>query len=526
MATMMEAPLQRKMARMPPALLKMQKDPPKALLKKMNSRAPPAPQRDVKDRAQTDVKHRWSSLKSRGAKDYAWAVAASGDAGYVQKNAALDACVRILEYSGSHDGSRLSPKALKELGCDDDRLSMKKLLVSFRSDFMREENIFEKTVSDSVVLSKASARMAEAFAGKSSVKIEEEIKIKHMPHETERLRVVVDLFPKTPYVKRLHDAIARGDVAAVERAARDGAGSSNNKSGEVAAFATMARSLHVAAARDGAFGAPATGVLESLANLGADLLAPDASGYTPLHVAAAIGNAYAVEAILKRSENIDGLNKAASRRCLAGFTPLELAFARRKDARELFASMLCKARAFDVTFGNGPMGIKLALVRHTVSDVPLAISKMQAYEAQNENPVKPYDPKPPPPPEPSLFAKKHRRSNSQPSQESLKTHRRVKSEIRQDIHPRTLQVTAMTPTCPAAFELEEGDQLLAVNGRVVACPTEKDFSNFTAALKQTSRPLRATFVAGNYPHLSIEDDPVLHLLLPLSPPPKTDDCLL
>ena len=48
----------------------------------------------------------------------------------------------------------------------------------------------------------------------------------------------------------------------------------------------------------------------------------------------------------------------------------------------------------------------------------------------------------------------------------------------------------------------------------------------TACHWKTRRPLHATFVAGSFPHLSVEDDPCVDLLLRFSPDPSdehTDD---
>ena len=115
--------------------------------------------------------------------------------------------------------------------------------------------------------------------------------------------------------------IARGDRARDARAVR-AAAVEGARGGPVGAFATMARALHVAAARDGAFGAPRAGVVELLVSLGADACAPDAIGATPLHVAAACGNASALAALLRSAtcDNDDG-DGAAEQAAARGATP-------------------------------------------------------------------------------------------------------------------------------------------------------------------------------------------------------------
>mmetsp|Transcript_21185 Transcript_21185/g.26371 ORF Transcript_21185/g.26371 Transcript_21185/m.26371 type:complete len:728 (-) Transcript_21185:237-2420(-) len=360
---------------------------------------------------------------------------------------------------------------------------------------------------------------------------------------------IIELYPRTRTVAALHRAIGRGDAIAVQNAAIRGAGSAG--SFEVGAFITMARALHVAAAHDGAFGAPAAGIIEALANTGADVCAPDALGYTPLHVAAATGNIKALKIILEYIQihhGNDGARRAAARRCHNGFTALEIALTRRRDMREFFASMLCRARAFDVIFPHGSLGIKLALVRHA----PLPsienkndndnISTTQPNNHQSRsNSFISETPPPPPPPPPSSAARNgthghHRRTISidQPSPKEqlqiklnqISYHRRVRSHDDHNLGkgkkypgPRTLQVASVTRECRALHDIEVGDQLLAINGTIIPCPDETEFPTLMAQLKEMSRPLRATFVAGNYPYLSVEDDSIITLLETISPRP-------
>ena len=400
----------------------------------------------------------------------------------------------------------------------------------------------------------------------------------------------IELYPKTRSVLKLHAAIALGDARAVRAAAEDGAAG-----GHVGAFATMARALHVAAARDGAFGAPRAGMVELLVSLGADACAPDAIGATPLHVAAACGNASALAALIRcasasleaaaddgrdeEQEADDAAKRAARLRCHAGLTPLEVALTRRRDARELFASMLCRARSFDVDFGSGPLGIKLALVRHVVSGPASASGAAPFGRDPRSRPG--FPPPPPPPPPPPLLSRRsrhspeaaskglaaaafrgHRRANSDGSsappldpraaakqsrrQRALeaeraasKSHRRVRShdnaadaETADDFcgprapPARTLLVSSVSPDCDARGLLEPGDQLLCLNGLVLAAPDEENFPALMARVKELRRPLHATFVAGSFPHLSVEDDPCVDLLLRFSPDPSdehTDD---
>ena len=383
----------------------------------------------------------------------------------------------------------------------------------------------------------------------------------------------VELWPETEAVLRLHAAIARGDARAVRTAAVEGA-----RGGPVGAFATMARALHVAAARDGAFGAPRAGVVELLVSLGADACAPDAIGATPLHVAAACGNASALAALLRSAtcENDDdgAAEQAASRRCHAGLTPLEVSLTRRRDARELFASLLCRARAFDVDFTQGPLRIKLALVRHTIP---------RSAPAGLFAPAPPTTRPPPPPPPPPLSLRRrpssqdgerpsalvamsparrrHRRTASDgsapwqddASRRAARHARRVRAvafnrgapvpppipEVGRKPHQdgpaddfcgprappaRTLLVSSVSSTSQARGLLEPGDQLLALNGLVLAAPDEGGFQQLMGTIKTLARPLRATFVAGSFPHLSVEDDPCVDLLTRFSPPPRPENC--
>ena len=382
----------------------------------------------------------------------------------------------------------------------------------------------------------------------------------------------VELWPETEAVQRLHAAIARGDARAVRAAAVEGA-----RGGPVGAFATMARALHVAAARDGAFGAPRAGVVELLVSLGADACAPDAIGATPLHVAAACGNASALAALLRSAtcDNDDGdgaAEQAAARRCHAGLTPLEVSLTRRRDARELFASLLCRARAFDVDFTDGPLGIKLALVRHTI---PRSAPAGGLFA-----PAPPSTRPPPPPPPPPLSSRRRRPSSedgerplvamSQPprrhrrtasdgaapwqddaSRRAARHARRLRSLARERGAPvpppipelrrksngeaaddfcgprappaRTLLVSSVSDSSQARGLLEPGDQLLALNGLVLAPPDEAGFQALMGRIKTLSRPLRATFVAGSFPHLSVEDDPCIDLLTRFSPAPRPEN---
>ena len=91
---------------------------------------------------------------------------------------------------------------------------------------------------------------------------------------------------------------------------------------------------------------------------------------------------------------------------------------------------------------------------------------------------------------------------------------------------RTLLVSSVSPDCDARGLLEPGDQLLCLNGLVLAAPDEENFPALMARVKELRRPLHATFVAGSFPHLSVEDDPCVDLLLRFSPDPSdehTDD---
>jgi len=72
--------------------------------------------------------------------------------------------------------------------------------------------------------------------------------------------------------------------------------------------------------------------------------------------------------------------------------------------------------------------------------------------------------------------------------------------------------------------LEPGDQLLALNGLVLAAPDEGGFQQLMGTIKTLARPLQATFVAGSFPHLSVEDDPCVDLLTRFSPPPRPENC--
>jgi len=540
----------------PAAILKAQSVPPPAV-RKSNETFHAVSKKLLS--SESSEPRRWQSLKTRGAKLYAWSVAARNDEAAGKKadprQAALAAAVRMLAYLGgggetasgssssAFDGQRLSSRALREVGIDD--IDVPGALASIRKQRNFEEKkafvkIFhtQKNAAKMTFLSKASAKAAEEFtlvhSSLATDREESPSSSSSAHHQSDdddsddeglvneegatpkmerNVKVVVSMFPETKAVRALHEAVGAGDVRRVEEVAKAYGGSSKS---EVAAFATMARALHVAAARDGAFDCPSRGVVDCVAtNLGADLLAPDALGYTPLHVAAAIGNSAAVSALLKLARRKNLLEKMVSRRCHMGLTPLEVALARRRDMRDLFASILCRARAFDVHFGNGPLGLKLALVRHSsLSKTSHAASVAKKISAQPP-------PLPPPssqkqqqpsqqcaPPPPSLVAKKH-------------ANRRVRSEdYVEEESPRTLQVTAIAAECPA-HELEAGDQLLALNGSVVACPDESAFPNIMAQIKHLPRPLRATFVAGHYPYLSVEDDPVISLLTPVSPVPDT-----
>ena len=85
-------------------------------------------------------------------------------------------------------------------------------------------------------------------------------------------------------------------------------------------------------------------------------------------------------------------------------------------------------------------------------------------------------------------------------------------------------MSCVSPDCAAKGLLEPGDQLLALNGLVVAAPDEDGFPVLMARIKTLTRPLRATFVAGSFPHLSVEDDPCVDLLERFSPEPRPETC--
>ena len=89
---------------------------------------------------------------------------------------------------------------------------------------------------------------------------------------------------------------------------------------------------------------------------------------------------------------------------------------------------------------------------------------------------------------------------------------------------RTLLVSSVANDCDAKGLLEPGDQLLALNGLVLAAPDEESFPRLMAAIKDLQRPLRATFVAGSFPHLSVEDDPSIDILARFSPEPRPEHC--
>lgn len=543
---------------------------------------------------------KWRSLKCRGAKLYAWACAAKlsgGSGGTGSSRRALEAATRMLEYLGLDDetlGSRLSKEALKELGAydypagedsagalmslllqrneDDDASSIASHLTTYR--FQRALDVGDEYSShgddnDDLlgessrggfgggVLSAASARAAAAYglndpdcdipaAPREVEYVEEEPALK--PERPPQRMVKLELFPKTKAVVILHDAISRGEERAVKNAVVLGAGSRNSR--EMGAFLTMARALHVAAARDGAFGAPGAGMVELLVSLGADVRAKDALGNTPFHVAAACGNASSLAALLRGPGGDEAAKQAAATRCHAGLTPLEVALARRRDARELFASILSRSRSFDVEFGHGSLGFTLALVRHNTpppaprrlrrrpvaqqpqiakaGDSPPAATPRERRRRQPPPPPKSGPPGqsksgPPghrrhlsdgspvliPPPSPADPPKRHRRNRSADDADSFNEH-----------SPRTLLVTNIAEDCDAFNELEPGDQLLSINGHVIACPDEAGFPALMAQLKGIPRPLQATFVAGSFPHLSVEEDPVVTLLERFSPAPK------
>jgi len=309
-------------------------------------------------------------------------------------------------------------------------------------------------------------------------------------------------------------------------------------------------------------------MIELLVSLGADACAPDALGATPLHVAAACGNASALAALLRcassqtssqnnatavakaeseaevaAAETADAAAKnAAAKRCHAGLTPLEVALTRRRDARELFASMLAQTRAFDVEFGPGPMGITLALVRHApaVRSQPAPHTGAQAEAAKPEAPIE------------ARAMKRgikalafaaggHRRLRSDGLATPTKqTHRRTKShddlasgESESDCDlathsPRTLLVSSVSNATRTRTDLEAGDQLLALNGILLGAPNEFGFPLLTKLIKSMPRPIRATFACGSFPHLSVEDDDCIDLLRRFSPPPKeahSDACM-
>ncbi|KAH8081030.1 hypothetical protein JL720_8925 [Aureococcus anophagefferens] len=194
----------------------------------------------------------------------------------------------------------------------------------------------------------------------------------------------IELYPKTRSVLKLHAAIALGDARAVRAAAEDGAAG-----GHVGAFATMARALHVAAARDGAFGRRARAWSSSWRPT-TRRSGPRGSGATR------------------------GSRRSKSR-------------SRGAAARELFASMLCRARSFDVDFGGGPLGIKLALVRHVVSGPASRPARRRSATRS-----RPGFPPPPPPPPPPLVSRRSRHSPEAASKglaaAAFRGHRRANSD--------------------------------------------------------------------------------------------------
>mmetsp|Transcript_36945 Transcript_36945/g.118421 ORF Transcript_36945/g.118421 Transcript_36945/m.118421 type:complete len:464 (+) Transcript_36945:115-1506(+) len=347
MATMVSQPT----TSVPAAILKAQSVPPPAV-RKSNETFHAVSKKLLS--SESSEPRRWQSLKTRGAKLYAWSVAARNDEAAGKKadprQAALAAAVRMLAYLGgggetasgssssAFDGQRLSSRALREVGIDD--IDVPGALASIRKQRNFEEKkafvkIFhtQKNAAKMTFLSKASAKAAEEFTlVHSSLATDREespssssSSAHHQsddddsddeglvneegatPKMERNVKVVVSMFPETKAVRALHEAVGAGDVRRVEEVAKAYGGSSKS---EVAAFATMARALHVAAARDGAFDCPSRGVVDCVAtNLGADLLAPDALGYTPLHVAAAIGNSAAVSALLKLARRKNLLEK-------------------------------------------------------------------------------------------------------------------------------------------------------------------------------------------------------------------------
>lgn len=502
------------------------------------------------------------------------------------RNMALEKATRLLDYMSWHQpiGSRLSMDALREVGADDDsdddeavsRLAragggrsdvgraIAAHLATFRfqsaleladdydeadveSATVTESSVFEMPRCDAGVLSAASARAARTFAladDESSLMLRDCLSDNGDPvtptlptrkhasstptQNTNRpadLRPPIELYPRTRAVEALHDAVSSGDARLVKDAAIAGAGGSGRD--QIGAFITMARALHVAAARDGIFGAPGAGIVELLVSLGADMSAPDALGATPLHVAAACGNASAAAALLRcaSAQYDDGATTAASLRCNAGMTPLELALARRRDAREFFASLLCRTRSFDVEFDEGPLGIKLALVRHNKRHHTPKAAAGRTSAPRRRPPPPP--PKSPPPPAQATNLPLKGTGEELPPSPADKSHRRSHSDdaaaCRPDADqflPRTLLVASVAQDCDARGELEPGDQLLAINGHIVACPDEAGFPTFMAALKNLPRPIRFTFVTGSFPHLSVEDDSLIQILQRFSPSPE------
>ena len=84
-------------------------------------------------------------------------------------------------------------------------------------------------------------------------------------------------------------------------------------------------------------------------------------------------------------------------------------------------------------------------------------------------------------------------------------------------------MSSISDASQARGALEAGDQLLALNGLVLAPPDESGFQQLMGRIKTLSRPLRATFVAGSFPHLSVEDDPCIDLLSRFSPEPRPEN---